>query len=219
MAYFRRFCFVFCFVLFFTHIYFPASGQAVVTGVVPSPPPGFLPSMFIAHRVPQSHCSSIFHRVLLTHALARFLRVNLCTRKSPHEFIYEYMHSGGFELTKLTYTRLEDNLIRHRGDRLRVWSPDVQRPFQTKSATSIVTRVCMMLQLLGRDVWPLLLSLAQSVSELFHPLSDLLVNKPWSQVRRVFSLLPSPPPVPHAFTFILHVYCSRVRRSRCSALF
>ena len=26
------------------------------------------------------------------------------------------MHSGGFELTKLTYTRLEDNLIRHRGD-------------------------------------------------------------------------------------------------------
>ena len=31
------------------------------------------------------------------------------------------MHSGGFELTKLTYTRLEDNLIRHRGDRLHLW--------------------------------------------------------------------------------------------------
>ena len=28
------------------------------------------------------------------------------------------MHSGGFELTKLTYARLEDNLMRHRGDRL-----------------------------------------------------------------------------------------------------
>ena len=28
------------------------------------------------------------------------------------------MHSGGLELTKLTYTRLEDNLIRHPGDRL-----------------------------------------------------------------------------------------------------
>ena len=27
------------------------------------------------------------------------------------------MHSGGLELAKLTYTRLEDNLIRHRGDR------------------------------------------------------------------------------------------------------
>ena len=35
---------------FFMHIYFPASGQAVVTDVVPSPP-GFLPSIFIAHRV------------------------------------------------------------------------------------------------------------------------------------------------------------------------
>ena len=28
------------------------------------------------------------------------------------------MHKGGFELTKLTYTRLEDNLIRHGGDRI-----------------------------------------------------------------------------------------------------
>ena len=32
--------------------------------------------------------------------------------------MYTSMHSGGFELTKLTYTRFEDNLIRHRGDRL-----------------------------------------------------------------------------------------------------
>ena len=45
---------------FFSHIYFPASGQAVVTGVVPSSP-RFLPSIFIAHRVQQSHCSSTFH--------------------------------------------------------------------------------------------------------------------------------------------------------------
>ena len=28
------------------------------------------------------------------------------------------MHSAGLKLTQLTYTRLEDNLIRHRGDRL-----------------------------------------------------------------------------------------------------
>ena len=28
------------------------------------------------------------------------------------------MHSAGLELTKLTYTRLTNNLIRHRGDRL-----------------------------------------------------------------------------------------------------
>ena len=48
--------FFFC----FAHFYFPASGQAVVTGAVPSPP-RFLPSIFIAHRVQQSHFSSIVH--------------------------------------------------------------------------------------------------------------------------------------------------------------
>ena len=30
------------------------------------------------------------------------------------------MHSGGLELAKLTYARLEVNLIRHRGDRTSV---------------------------------------------------------------------------------------------------
>ena len=34
------------------------------------------------------------------------------------------MHSAGLELTKLTYTRLEDNLIRHRGDRIYVRDPE-----------------------------------------------------------------------------------------------
>ena len=57
------------FFFFLAHFYFPASGQAVVTGFIPSPP-RFLPSIFIAHRVQQSHRSSIVHRVLLTHALA-----------------------------------------------------------------------------------------------------------------------------------------------------
>ena len=42
----------FFFSLFFSHtfIYFPASGQAVDTGVVSSSP-RFLPSIFVAHRV------------------------------------------------------------------------------------------------------------------------------------------------------------------------
>ena len=34
--------------------------------------------------------------------------------------MYTSMHSAGLELTKLTYTRLEDNLIRHRGDRMSI---------------------------------------------------------------------------------------------------
>ena len=78
--------------------------------------PRFLPQIFIAHRVQQSHCSSTFHRVLLTHALALSASQFVHKKKSPR--IYTSMHSAGLEFTKLTHTRLEDNLIRHRGDRL-----------------------------------------------------------------------------------------------------
>ena len=105
------------FFFFFAHFHFPASGQAVVPGVVPSSP-RFLPSTFIAHtsRVQQAHCSSIVHRVLLTHALA--LSASQFVHKKKSQRIYTSLHPAGRELTKLTYTRLEDNLIRHRGDRL-----------------------------------------------------------------------------------------------------
>ena len=56
-----------------------------------------------------------FHRVSLTHALA--LSASQFVHKKKSRRIYTTMHSAGLELTKLTYTRLEDNLIRHRGDR------------------------------------------------------------------------------------------------------
>ena len=98
----------------FSHFHFSASGQAVLTGVVPSP--RFLPSFFIAHEVQQSHCSSILHRVLLTHALA-LSASQFVHKKKSLRISTSNMHSGGLELTKLTYTRLEDYLIRHRGDR------------------------------------------------------------------------------------------------------
>ena len=88
-------------------------------------PPRFLPSIFIAHRVQQSHCSSIFYRVLLTHALAFSASQFVHKKESPR--IYTSMHSGGFELTKLIYTRLEDNLIRHRDDRV-ITSWSLMRP-------------------------------------------------------------------------------------------
>ena len=96
--------------IFHTHVLASFWTKAVVTGVVPSPP-RFLTSIFIAHRVEQSHCSSIFHPKLLTHALALSASQFVHKRKPPR--INTSMHSGGFELTKLTYTRLEDNLIRH----------------------------------------------------------------------------------------------------------
>ena len=75
------------------HIYFPASEQAVDTGVVRSPP-RFLPSIFIAQRVQQSHCSSIFHRVLLTHALALSASQIVRKKKSPRIYTYEYALGG-----------------------------------------------------------------------------------------------------------------------------
>ena len=97
----------------------------MVTGVIPFPP-RFLPSIFFAHRVQQSHCSSIFHRVLLTHALA--LSASQFVHKKKSQRTCTRIHSGGFELTKLTYTRLEDYLIRHRGDRLHLHLCDVIPP-------------------------------------------------------------------------------------------
>ena len=97
--------------IFVVHFYFPASGRAVVTGVDPSPP-RFLPSLFYrAHRVQQSHCARRFliEWVLLTHALA--LSASQFVHKKKPLRIYTSMHSGGLELMKVTYTRLDDNLI------------------------------------------------------------------------------------------------------------
>ena len=107
--------------IFFSHIYLLSSFWASCGHRCrPFFPPvltfNFL--FFIAHRVQQSHCSSIFHRVLPTRALA--LSASQFEHEKKSQRIYTSMHSGGFELTKkLTYTRLEDNLIRHRGDRLK----------------------------------------------------------------------------------------------------
>ena len=49
-------------------------------------PPGSCLQFFIAHRVQQSHCSSIFNRVWITHALT-LSASQFVHKKSPHEFI------------------------------------------------------------------------------------------------------------------------------------
>ena len=53
--------------------------------------------------------------------------------------IYTSMHSGGLELLtkKLTYTRLEDNQIRHRGDR---HEPDIGRRLPLELQQQCTTR-------------------------------------------------------------------------------
>ena len=84
----------------------------MVSGVAPSP--RYVPSVFIAHRLQHSHCSSNFHRMLLTHALA--LSASQAVHKKKFLRIYTTMHSGALELTQLTYSRHGDNLLHHRGD-------------------------------------------------------------------------------------------------------
>ena len=72
---------------------------------------------FIPHRIQQSHCSSTFHQVLPSDAVA-FSASQFKCAKNPHEFI-GVCTPEGFEFTEVTDTRLENNLIRHYwGDRL-----------------------------------------------------------------------------------------------------
>ena len=131
------------FLFLFSHFYSPASGQAVATGVAPFPPRCF-PSIFIAHRIQQSHCSSIFHRMLLTHALALF--ASQLVHKKKSQLTYRSKHSAGLELTKLTYTRLEDNLIRHRGDRsTSILSFDEQACQDTSIAVVLEDNTCLLI--------------------------------------------------------------------------
>ena len=59
-------------------------------------PPRFMPLISFALKVQKSHCSSIAHRVLLTHAVALSASQFVREKKSPR--IYTSMHSGGFEL-------------------------------------------------------------------------------------------------------------------------
>ena len=47
---------------------------------------------------------------------SRAFRKSICPQEKVPTNLHEYALGAGLELTKLTYTRLEDNLIRHRGD-------------------------------------------------------------------------------------------------------
>ena len=132
---------LFSFFLFFVHFYSPASGQAVVTGAIPSSP-RFLPSTFIAHRVQQSHCSPIFHLVLLTHALA--LSASQFVHRQKSHRICTSMHSVRLDLTKLTYSRLEDNVTSYATGATVFPSPNPLRYI-----TSVYYRVFRLLYILG----------------------------------------------------------------------
>ena len=77
--------------------------QAVVTGVVLPFPPSVIAFICFWRIGFSTHWSSIFHQVLLTHAIA--LSASQLVHKMTN---YTSTHSEEFEHTKSAYTRLED---------------------------------------------------------------------------------------------------------------
>ena len=107
----------FFFFFFLSHFYSPASGQAVVTGVVPSSL-WFLVS--ILSRMGFSNLTARrFSWGVLVHSRSRAFRKSICAQEKVPTNLYEYALGGAqtHETDLLYDTRLEDNLIRHRGDR------------------------------------------------------------------------------------------------------
>ena len=118
----------FCFFVFFCHAYLyflPASGQAVVTGVIPSSPPDscLFFNFYRAYRVQSNPTARRFfiESFANSRSRSRFPLASqfVCTRKIPHTNLYEHAFGGiRTNETDLLYQALEDiNLIRHRGDR------------------------------------------------------------------------------------------------------
>ena len=56
--------------------------------------PRFLPSIFIAHRVQQSHCSSILHRLLVANSRSRAFRKSISAQEKVPTNIYECALGG-----------------------------------------------------------------------------------------------------------------------------
>ena len=90
-----------------------SSGQAVVTGVVPSSP-RYVPPIFIAHRVQHSHCSSIFIECRQL-TLSRFPLINFFNANKKSLRVCAL---GENWTREIDFSRHEDNLPSHRGRRL-----------------------------------------------------------------------------------------------------
>ena len=85
----------------------------MVLGVVPSPP-RYVSLTRIGG--PAFPLLVDFHRMLLSHAFA-LSASQFVNKKKSIRILYTSMHSEGLELTKLTYSRHEDNLLHHWGNR------------------------------------------------------------------------------------------------------
>ena len=119
------------YLIIYLHINLPASGQAAVSGVVPSPPRyEYDVRAFSFHRALGSAFPLLvdFHRMLLTHALA--LSASQFVHKKKSLRIYTSMNSGGLELTQLTSSVEE------------AWSHHLERRHNAFVAVSVDVRCC-----------------------------------------------------------------------------
>ena len=113
----------FLFRIFFSRFYFPVSGLKPWTqGSVDPSFPQFLRSIFIAHNVQQFRCLSIFHRVLLTPALA--LSASQLVPKKTKAFLAHhtstYFHLLRIGVDAQTNTHADQRLNFETCDRLRL---------------------------------------------------------------------------------------------------
>ena len=92
----------------------------MVTDVVPSSPPVLALNFLSLIGFSNPTARHFFMGVAINNSRSRAFRKlsRAQQRKISYEFERVCMHSGRLELTKLAYTRLEGNLVRHRGDRL-----------------------------------------------------------------------------------------------------
>ena len=108
-------CFLHYFFIFFSHTFTFQLLDMPWSQVSSLLPPGSCLQFLLRIGFSNPTARPLFHRMMLTHALA--LSASQFVHEKKSQRIYASMHSAGLELMKLTYTRLEDNLIRHRGDR------------------------------------------------------------------------------------------------------
>ena len=89
-----------CTFFFFPHFYIPASGQAVVTGVVPCSPPVLAFNFYRAQGSAIPPLLVDFSSSVANSRSSCAFRTSICAQERVPTNIYSSMHSGGFELTK-----------------------------------------------------------------------------------------------------------------------
>ena len=83
----------------------------------PFPPPPGSCFQFLSRIGFSNPTARRFFVECVANSRSRAFRKSICAQEKVPTNLYEHKHLAGLELAELTYTRLKENLIRHRGDR------------------------------------------------------------------------------------------------------